>query len=113
MSALPSATAAKTDRESADHDTVRAMNVGRPVKSVIWRQSPFDVDSAQMFVLNPSVNGRAIHFPSGDKLMPELCHDGKREDDTWPITCDGPSSGLAAWNSNWGVPSTIRPSTTK
>ena len=55
MSALPSATAAKTDRESADHDTVRAMNVGRPVKSVIWRQSPFDVDSAQMFVLNPSV----------------------------------------------------------
>ena len=35
MSALPSATATSTERPSDDHETRRAMNVGRPPKSVI------------------------------------------------------------------------------
>jgi len=37
MSASPSPTAARIERPSADHDTRRAMNVGRSPKSVICR----------------------------------------------------------------------------
>src|SRR5712691_3608233 len=59
-------TAAKMNRLSEDHDTRRAMKVGRWPKSVSWRIGTPEVGRAQMFVVGPSLSSRASEFPSGE-----------------------------------------------
>jgi len=55
------------NRPSADHETRRAMKVGRVPKSVRRRIDPSAVESAHMLVATPSLNVTASHFPSGDQ----------------------------------------------
>src|SRR2546422_700989 len=78
-SASPSPTAAKMKRLSEDHDTRRAMKVGRWPKSVSWRIGTPEVGRAQMFVVGPSLSSRASEFPSGEITGCSNCQEGMRE----------------------------------
>ncbi len=55
------------------------MKIARSPKSVIWRQLPSSVESAQILVVKPSVSGIASHLPSGDKAGFTTCQVGRRD----------------------------------
>src|SRR5437899_1607412 len=94
-SASPSPTAAKMKRLSEDHDTRRAMKVGRWPKSVSWRIGTPEVGRAQMFVVGPSLSSRASEFPSGEITGCSNCQEGMREPGMRASTREGPFSGRA------------------
>ena len=73
MSASPSPMAARMERPSGDQQTRRAMKVTRSPKSVIWRHSPLSADSAQIFVVKPSVSACASQRPSGESAGLTIC----------------------------------------
>ena len=62
-----SATAAYRWRLSADHDTLRAIVIGRSPKSVSACIGPPDVGHNHTFEVAPSVRGAASHRPSGER----------------------------------------------